>query len=190
MWKLRLLKLSAELLLRWETRSRYLSLSNDPSPPMAISVQHVVVLLLTSLLIAITFFLFTSDNLRFPLPSLSSDYTPLPKSSNHDVSSDQTPHKMKMKLNASHEEVVVKWDLCKGAESVDYIPCLDNRDAIKQLKSRRHMEHRERHCPEPTPKCLVPLPDNYKPPVPWPKSRDMVRDRSPSYYLGCCLFGT
>ncbi|KAJ4906711.1 putative methyltransferase PMT23 [Raphanus sativus] len=85
---------------------------------------------------------------------------------------------MKMKLNASHnhheDEEVMKWDLCKGAESVDYIPCLDNRDAIKQLKSRRHMEHRERHCPEPTPKCLVPLPDNYKPPVPWPKSRDML----------------
>ncbi|CAF1700870.1 hypothetical protein HID58_052250 [Brassica napus] len=141
-----------------------------------ISVQHVVVLLLTSFLIAITFFLFTSDNIRFPLPSLSSDYTPLPNSSNLGVSSDQTPQKMKMKLNASHdqEEEVVKWDLCKGAESVDYIPCLDNRDAIKQLKSRRHMEHRERHCPEPTPKCLVPLPDNYKPPVPWPKSRDMV----------------
>ncbi|KAG2332369.1 hypothetical protein Bca52824_003549 [Brassica carinata] len=145
---------------------------------MAISVQHVVVILLTSLLIAITFFLFTSDNLRFPLPSLSTDYTPLPKSSTppqDHVSSDQTPQKMKMKmkLNASDEEVM-KWDLCKGAESVDYIPCLDNRDAIKQLKSRRHMEHRERHCPEPTPKCLVPLPDNYKPPVPWPKSRDMV----------------
>lgn len=95
-----------------------------------------------------------------------------------------------MKLNASHdqEEEVVKWDLCKGAESVDYIPCLDNRDAIKQLKSRRHMEHRERHCPEPTPKCLVPLPDNYKPPVPWPKSRDMVRDRSSSCFCRLLSF--
>lgn len=147
---------------------------------MAISVQQVVFILLTSLLIAITFFLFTSDNLRFPLPSLSTDYTPLPKSST-------PPQKMKMKLNASHnhheDEEVMKWDLCKGAESVDYIPCLDNRDAIKQLKSRRHMEHRERHCPEPSPKCLVPLPDNYKPPVPWPKSRDMVRHTSSSCLL-------
>jgi len=149
---------------------------------MAISVQHVVVLLLSTLLIAITFFLFTSDNARFPFPSLSTTdyYTPNPKSPiPHrivDVSSDRTPQKMK--LNTSLEVGELKWDLCKGAESVDYIPCLDNYAAIKQLKSRRHMEHRERHCPEPSPKCLLPLPDNYKPPVPWPKSRDMVRDSS------------
>ncbi|CAN8287108.1 unnamed protein product [Cochlearia groenlandica] len=144
---------------------------------MAISVQNVVVLLLSSLLIVITIFLFTSDTTRFTF--LSSDYkTPNPQ--NVDVSTDQTqtPHKNKNKLNdSSHEEYVKKlmrWDLCKGLESVDYIPCLDNLYAIKQLKSRRHMEHRERHCPEPSPICLVPLPDGYKPPVPWPKSRDMI----------------
>lgn len=67
------------------------------------------------------------------------------------------------------------WKLCKGAVAVDYIPCLDNSEAIKALKSRRHMEHRERHCPDPSPRCLIPLPDGYKLPVPWPKSRDMVR---------------
>lgn len=156
---------------------------------MAISVQNVVVLLLSTLLIAVTVFLFTSDNNRFPFPfpSLSTDDdTPNPKSSvpqNVDnVSSDPTPQNNK-KLKAS-QEVELEWDLCKGAGSVDYIPCLDNYNAIKQLKSRRHMEHRERHCPEPTPKCLVPLPDNYKPPVPWPKSRDMVRDRSWFFVFG------
>lgn len=67
------------------------------------------------------------------------------------------------------------WKLCPGPLAVDYIPCLDNWKAIKKIKSRRHMEHRERHCPVPSPRCLVPLPKGYKLPLPWPKSRDMVR---------------
>lgn len=73
------------------------------------------------------------------------------------------------------EEFEIKWEKCGGAQSVDYIPCLDNWKVIKELKSRRHMEHRERHCPKPSSRCLVPLPKGYKIPVPWPKSRDMVR---------------
>ncbi|EOY17694.1 S-adenosyl-L-methionine-dependent methyltransferases superfamily protein isoform 1 [Theobroma cacao] len=69
----------------------------------------------------------------------------------------------------------VQWGNCKlGAAAVDYIPCLDNWKAIKELKSRKHMEHRERHCPSPSPRCLVPLPSGYKAPVQWPKSRDMI----------------
>ncbi|OWM69927.1 probable methyltransferase PMT23 [Punica granatum] len=67
-----------------------------------------------------------------------------------------------------------KWSLCKGPVAVDYIPCLDNYQAIKALKSKRHMEHRERHCPSPAPRCLVPFPTGYRVPVPWPKSRDMI----------------
>ncbi|RLM93089.1 hypothetical protein C2845_PM08G29850 [Panicum miliaceum] len=70
------------------------------------------------------------------------------------------------------------WELCevgKGVVAADYIPCLDNVKAIKALKSLRHMEHRERHCPKPRPRCLVPLPERYRRPVPWPRSRDMVR---------------
>ncbi|KAF3433358.1 hypothetical protein FNV43_RR24460 [Rhamnella rubrinervis] len=70
--------------------------------------------------------------------------------------------------------VDMNWELCKGPVAVDYIPCLDNFKAIKALKSRRHMEHRERHCPDPSPRCLVPLPVGYRVPVPWPKSRDMI----------------
>ncbi|XP_042508615.1 probable methyltransferase PMT23 [Macadamia integrifolia] len=71
---------------------------------------------------------------------------------------------------------LMTWELCKIKEwvTVDYIPCLDNMKAIKALKSRRHMEHRERHCPSPSPRCLLPLPQGYKIPVPWPKSRDMI----------------
>lgn len=56
---------------------------------------------------------------------------------------------------------------------VDYIPCLDNWEAVKNLKK---LERKERHCPKPSPpRCLVPLPKGYKIPVLWPKSRDMVR---------------
>lgn len=76
--------------------------------------------------------------------------------------------------NGSIDKVDIGWKLCRGAVAVDYIPCLDNWRAIKALNSRRHMEHRERHCPIPAPTCLIPLPMGYKIPVPWPKSKDMV----------------
>uniref|UniRef100_M8BUM9 Methyltransferase n=1 Tax=Aegilops tauschii TaxID=37682 RepID=M8BUM9_AEGTA len=36
------------------------------------------------------------------------------------------------------------------------------------------MEHRERHCPAPPPRCLVRMPAGYRLPVPWPRSRDMI----------------
>ncbi|TKW26780.1 hypothetical protein SEVIR_3G213600v4 [Setaria viridis] len=75
--------------------------------------------------------------------------------------------------------VSVRWETCsrlgRGVSWTDYIPCLDNVRAIKALRSRRHMEHRERHCPvAPRPRCLVPLPFGYRMPVPWPRSRDMI----------------
>ena len=69
----------------------------------------------------------------------------------------------------------LQWRKCDGVYAVDYIPCLDNLKAIKALKSRKRMEHRERHCPESNPRCLIPLPPQYRVSVPWPKSRDMVR---------------
>ncbi|KAJ4978827.1 hypothetical protein NE237_009607 [Protea cynaroides] len=71
---------------------------------------------------------------------------------------------------------LITWELCeiKGSVAVDYIPCLDNKKAIKALKSKKNMVHRERHCPNPSPRCLLPLPQGYKIPVPWPKSRDMI----------------
>uniref|UniRef100_A0A7N0UAY5 Uncharacterized protein n=1 Tax=Kalanchoe fedtschenkoi TaxID=63787 RepID=A0A7N0UAY5_KALFE len=66
------------------------------------------------------------------------------------------------------------WGLCNVTAGPDYIPCLDNEKAIKKLHSRAHFEHRERHCPEEPPTCLVPLPEGYKPSVEWPKSRDKI----------------
>ena len=88
-------------------------------------------------------------------------------------------------INADPNSPRIDWKLCKGTVAVDFIPCLDNFKAIKALKARRHMEHRERHCPDPNPRCLVPLPAGYRIPLPWPKSRDMVRwdFLFPSFYL-------
>ncbi|KAL6531112.1 hypothetical protein OROHE_014181 [Orobanche hederae] len=77
-------------------------------------------------------------------------------------------------VDDDNQVVDVEWELCDGPLAVDYIPCLDNLKALKALPSRKHMEHRERHCPYPAPKCLVPMPQGYKAPVPWPKSRDMI----------------
>ncbi|KAM0945567.1 putative S-adenosyl-L-methionine-dependent methyltransferase [Dioscorea sansibarensis] len=67
-----------------------------------------------------------------------------------------------------------EWELCNVTVGPDYIPCLDNTKAIKKLHSLRHYEHRERHCPEEPPTCLVPLPKGYRMPIVWPKSRDKI----------------
>jgi hypothetical protein len=66
--------------------------------------------------------------------------------------------------------------LCQWNGAVDFIPCLDNAKAIKQLRSRRHMEHRERHCPSKVDvlRCLLPLPEGYRSHILWPKSRDTI----------------
>ncbi|ERN08036.1 probable methyltransferase PMT11 [Amborella trichopoda] len=58
----------------------------------------------------------------------------------------------------------------------EYIPCLDNVEAIKKLNSTEKGEKYERHCPEKGKglDCLVPAPKDYRTPIPWPKSRDQV----------------
>ncbi|KAL4361422.1 hypothetical protein GQ457_04G034300 [Hibiscus cannabinus] len=66
------------------------------------------------------------------------------------------------------------WKLCNTTAGPDFIPCLDNYKAIRKLRSTKHYEHRERHCPEVPPTCLVPLPKGYKYSIPWPKSRDKI----------------
>ncbi|KAH9613909.1 hypothetical protein KSS87_004757 [Heliosperma pusillum] len=71
-----------------------------------------------------------------------------------------------------HEELA--WKLCNTTAGPDYIPCLDNWDAIHHLRTTKHYEHRERHCPVEPPACLVPLPEGYKRPVEWPKSREKI----------------
>ncbi|KAI7735080.1 hypothetical protein M8C21_004949, partial [Ambrosia artemisiifolia] len=71
--------------------------------------------------------------------------------------------------------VVLKFDKCP-ASMREYIPCLDNVEAVKRLKSTNRGERFERHCPEKDKglKCLVPAPKGYKAPIPWPRSRDEV----------------
>ncbi|CAN6705083.1 unnamed protein product [Malus baccata var. baccata] len=70
---------------------------------------------------------------------------------------------------------VKRFELCPKSMS-EYIPCLDNVEAIKRLKSTPKGERFERHCPEAGRglNCLVPPPRSYKTPIPWPKSRDEV----------------
>ncbi|KAG2303889.1 hypothetical protein Bca4012_062948 [Brassica carinata] len=67
----------------------------------------------------------------------------------------------------------IKWNVCNVTAGPDYIPCLDNWQAIRKL-ARKHYEHRERHCPEESPTCLVPLPEGYKRSIKWPKSREKI----------------
>ncbi|KAI3794260.1 hypothetical protein L1987_36889 [Smallanthus sonchifolius] len=67
-----------------------------------------------------------------------------------------------------------KWELCNVTSGTDYVPCLDNEKAIKKLVGRNHFEHRERHCPEVGPTCLVPIPEDYRSPIPWPHSRNKI----------------
>lgn len=74
------------------------------------------------------------------------------------------------------EEGSLNWKLCTFEGAQDYIPCLDNKKAIRKLPSTKHYEHRERHCPteEELPKCLVPLPKGYRTSIKWPSSRNQV----------------
>lgn len=70
---------------------------------------------------------------------------------------------------------VTKFRMCPTSMS-EYIPCLDNVEAIKKLESTERGERFERHCPEEDRglDCLVPAPSKYRTPIPWPKSRDEV----------------
>jgi len=66
------------------------------------------------------------------------------------------------------------WKVCNVSAGPDFIPCLDNWKAIRTLRSTKHYEHRERHCPEEPPTCVVPVPEGYKRSIEWPRSREKV----------------
>ncbi|KAF5733836.1 putative ATP binding protein [Tripterygium wilfordii] len=70
---------------------------------------------------------------------------------------------------------VKRYGLCPTTKK-EYIPCMDNVEAIKKLKSTEKGERFERHCPKEGKglNCLVPPPKGYRPPIPWPRSRDEV----------------
>ncbi|XP_050210364.1 probable methyltransferase PMT11 [Mercurialis annua] len=68
-----------------------------------------------------------------------------------------------------------RFELC--SESMrEFIPCLDNVEAVKELVSTEKGEKFERHCPKEGKglNCLVPPPKGYRQPIPWPRSRDEV----------------
>ncbi|KAG9129235.1 hypothetical protein Leryth_006491 [Lithospermum erythrorhizon] len=75
---------------------------------------------------------------------------------------------------AQETTTAYKWKLCNTTAGPDYIPCLDNVAAIKHLKTTKHYEHRERHCPDNPPTCLVPLPQGYQRSILWPTSREKI----------------
>ncbi|XP_043692886.1 probable methyltransferase PMT14 [Telopea speciosissima] len=56
----------------------------------------------------------------------------------------------------------------------DHTPCQDQKRAM--TFPRENMIYRERHCPSEAEKlhCLIPAPEGYMTPFPWPKSRDYV----------------
>ncbi|KAG9448162.1 hypothetical protein H6P81_014290 [Aristolochia fimbriata] len=70
---------------------------------------------------------------------------------------------------------IKKFPLCPESTR-EYIPCLDNVEAIQKLNSTDKGEKFERHCPEQGRglDCLIPAPKEYKQPIPWPRSRDEV----------------
>ncbi|KAG6396238.1 hypothetical protein SASPL_142384 [Salvia splendens] len=78
------------------------------------------------------------------------------------------------KSSGSENGSQYSWKLCSTTAGPDYIPCLDNLLAIKKLPSTKHYEHRERHCPENPPTCLVPLPEGYQRSIEWPTSREKI----------------
>ena len=87
---------------------------------------------------------------------------------------ESTKEKEVQKSSAKSQFIKYDWKLCNVSSGPDYIPCLDNLVALRKLRSTKHYEHRERHCPEEGPSCLVPLPEGYKQPIKWPQSRDKV----------------
>ena len=159
---------------------------------MAITVPNLIkerkfpfILTLSVLLLCFAFLIFTNTKSNpYLLFSTSTSTSTAPSALQSSLPSSPPPPRQNdgvaaaaavAVLNADPKSPRIDWKLCKGTVAVDFIPCLDNFKAIKALKARRHMEHRERHCPDPNSRCLVPLTVGYRIPLPWPKSRDMVR---------------
>ncbi|PSS30236.1 Methyltransferase [Actinidia chinensis var. chinensis] len=88
--------------------------------------------------------------------------------------SESKNEKEAQKSSDSNQQGGYNWKLCNVTAGPDYIPCLDNWEAIRSLRSTKHYEHRERHCPEDPPTCLVPLPEGYQRSIEWPTSREKI----------------
>ncbi|KAI3744624.1 hypothetical protein L1987_57711 [Smallanthus sonchifolius] len=77
--------------------------------------------------------------------------------------------------NPNHDQQLNISEQCP-ASMRECIPCMDNVEAIKELKSTKKGEKFDRHFPEKGKglNCLVPTPKGNKAPIPWPRSRDEV----------------
>nr|XP_029120018.1 probable methyltransferase PMT2 [Elaeis guineensis] len=84
----------------------------------------------------------------------------------------ETHHSGGVSLEPSELKVKV-FEPC-DVHYTDYSPCQDQNRAMKF--PRENMAYRERHCPPGNEKlhCLIPAPEGYVTPFPWPKSRDYV----------------
>lgn len=78
-----------------------------------------------------------------------------------------------------------KFKVCPQ-EMREWIPCMDNEEVIKKLNSTERGERFERHCPLAGKglDCLVPAPQDYKKPIPWPQSRDEVGNSLMPNFVG------
>lgn len=80
------------------------------------------------------------------------------------------------KVGGGGGQITIKrYQLCHESMS-EYIPCLDNVEAIKKLNSTEKRKKFERHCPDKDKglNCLIPPPRRYRRSIPWPRSRDEV----------------
>ncbi|GAB4839997.1 hypothetical protein Ancab_020707 [Ancistrocladus abbreviatus] len=82
----------------------------------------------------------------------------------------ETHHGSVVKTDDSTSKVKV-YEPCHP-KYTDYTPCQDQSHAM--TFPRENMIYRERHCIPKKLHCLVPAPEGYVTPFPWPKSRDYV----------------
>ncbi|KAK1326382.1 putative methyltransferase PMT2 [Acorus calamus] len=85
----------------------------------------------------------------------------------------ETHHTIKEVTVASSDSKSKVFEPC-DVQYTDYSPCQDQNRAM--TFPRENMNYRERHCPKESEKlhCLIPAPEGYVTPFPWPKSRDYV----------------
>nr|KJB29147.1 hypothetical protein B456_005G087000 [Gossypium raimondii] len=88
---------------------------------------------------------------------------------------EQEEEERKSKSDSDVRVGVEKYKVCDKSK-VDYIPCLDNKKAIKLLSKSEKGEKYERHCPgkDEMLDCVIPRPEGYQRSIPWPQSRDEV----------------
>ena len=104
------------------------------------------------------------DNLTLKVNNLMTDRTVLPNLSFESHGSDVEIVKLDVLKDKAFKPCDMKY--------TDYTPCQEQDQAMKF--PRENMIYRERHCPAEKEKlhCLIPAPEGYTTPFPWPKSRD------------------